>query len=233
MKLNDAVAVRDSVRAYYAQGKKSGNKVYADRDFIADADWAAYSQRASVRMLAQRKAGNRNDNQALSAQHRPAPPNNQTLLSWARAVWNGGAKDVFASGNCGEMATVAGALCVDRHGVNPGDVFYAQIGAPSDHVFCLVDARPALPAWGTVTAMGVNTGAAASGALVIDPWMNIACAAEDYWKEAQKKLREWGQDGKRIAWDGPKGGGWYNPDGAYLLAFARGPLEYHSLDTMF
>lgn len=225
----DAILIE--VRKFYAAGKKSGNKVYTVADFVAADEWEAHSRRWTVRMMAANLFRHRNRNQALSVANRPTPPNGQSLLAWGRGIYNGGARAEFTSGNCGEMAAVAGTIAVDTYGYPEARVYVGIISDPGDHVFCLLAITGAAPSWANASSMTGVVGNA--GHYIIDPWLNTACAAEEYWGLAQEKVRKWGRDGKRISWNGPSGVGWYNPDGAYSQAFGAGPLSFYPVTTTF
>ena len=62
--------------------------------------------------------------------------------------------------------------------------------------------------------------------LIIDPWLNLVCKANDYLRLGGKKLDDWGACGKRISWHaGTQGPGWYNPDGEYKVEFGNAPVQ--------
>ena len=223
------VRILNQVRAFYAAGKKSSNKVYAKANFVSDADWDQHSRRWSVRMMGGNLLHNRNKNRVISGLHRPDGPDaGQSYHDWASGLWNGGAAAEFTSGNCMEMASVAAMLAT-----SPDYRFHrpwtrlARIRAPGDHVFCILS-RP-VPSWATADAMRPGpTDQDRSLAYVIDPWMNIACAAEEYWALVEQKLKKWSLEGKRIWWNGTRGdrAGWYYPLGEYAWALGSGPIQY-------
>jgi len=216
--------VFQEVRDFYAAGVKSNNKVYARDDFVDRDDWDDHRQKWSVRLMAGNLFRSRNSNRELSAQNRPAPPiAGQTFPGWGRIIYNGGARAQFTSGNCMEMAAVCMALAIDPPCSYPdAAVYLGAITPPGDHAFCLISMTT--PRWASASAMVRGSGNPA--ALVLDPWLNTLCAAEDYWENAQAKVRKWGRDGKRIAWNGNLGRGWYNPSGAYATAFGGAPLRF-------
>lgn len=219
-------SILNEVRAFYAAGKKSGNKVYTSANFVSDADWAAHSRQWSVRIMAGNLFRNRNKNQAISDAHRPAWPAGMTRLAWAQGIYNGGARAEFTSGNCAEMASVAAMLAFQpQYGYQRAWSRVATVGAPGDHAFCILSMT--VPRWARPSAMIGAAGA--SGAYVIDPWMNIACSAEEYWGLVLLKVQKWAREGKRIWWHGPQGRGWYIPTGPYALAFANAPITYEAM----
>ena len=144
-----------------------------------------------------------------------------------KSIYNGGERSIFAAGNCVEMAAVAAALAIDRHHVPGHAVYLASITRPGDHVFCVVS--PKAPTWPNVMAMAPDA-PVASGAFVIDPWLNTACPGEDYKWAAFTKIGEWSRDGKRIAWSGVNGNalGWWEPTGSYFDCFMHSELIFIS-----
>lgn len=226
-----ANAIRDEVRDFYSYGMKSSNKAYVDVpravDYVAyDDPFELKWQTWTTRMMAA-KAASRNVNALVSRASAPDRPKNTSLYSWGKSIYNGGERSIFAAGNCVEMAAVAAALAIDRHHVPGHAVYLASITRPGDHVFCVVSSKA--PTWPNVMAMAPDA-PVASGAFVIDPWLNTACPGEDYKWAAFTKIGEWSCDGKRIAWSGVNGNalGWWEPTGSYFDCFMHSELIFIS-----
>lgn len=234
-------AVLDKVRGFYAHGKKSSNKVYAEEDFVSDDDWDAKFQEFTLRMAAAAQARGitsarvekRNKNAPIALDHRPKF-GSETLLAFGTRIYNSGKNNEFTSGNCLEMAAVAGSILINENGRSVKTVYRGQLADKGDHAFCAVcaDWTVMSPQWETIEEMVPN--GPASKIWIIDPWLNIECAAEDYWVKAQKQVVEWGRQGKRISWEhGAQGSGWYNPDGEYATVFGTDRLEWDRFDQDF
>jgi hypothetical protein len=229
---DDAARILQEVRAFYAAGVKSANKAYitgvpndqtVDINDPFDDKWQDWS----TAMMAQ-KAEIRNNNVLESQQNRPPGPKGGSFHEFGKRIYNGGKRAEFTSGNCMEMAAVAAAIAIDSYHFESAWLFIAAIGAPGDHGFCMLSMRE--PTWRRANEM--VKGSSTSVAYVIDPWLNTACAANEYWEAAQAKVKKWANDGKRVAWRGMDGKqlGWYCPDSAYSLAFGTSPLSFIPID---
>jgi hypothetical protein len=106
-------------------------------------------------------------------------------------------------------------------------IYIASVCAPGDHAFCIVTDTPIAERNRTVASVReFCQSSVAPGYLVIDPWLNTTCTADQYLLQSGKKLAEWNTEAKRIYWDyGSKGAGWYPPTGEYASEFANAPLQ--------
>ncbi len=130
------------------------------------------------------------------------------------------------AGNCGEQAALAAWYVLKSEFVRRDRIYIATINNPGDHVFCVVSELP-IPAGGqNYASVREFCGArVAASYLVIDPWLNTSCAADQYLVLGRQKLNKWQTDGKRVCWHaGCQGPGWYPPAGEYANLFAFAPL---------
>jgi hypothetical protein len=233
--------VLGQVREFYAHGKKSSNKIYNEADFVSEEEWDDNFAELTTRMAAAAKARNitvarvekRNRNAPIALSHR-SKFTEKTLLAYGTRIYNSGAKSEFTSGNCQAMMAVAGSLLINNHGHSVKTVYQGQIETRGDHSFCAVCLDPfsMSPQWATIDEM--VPGGTDSKIWIVDPWLNVQCAAEDYWGRAQKQVAKWGQQGKRISWEnGAQGSGWYNPGGEYAQVFGTDPLQWDRFDYEF
>jgi hypothetical protein len=142
-------------------------------------------------------------------------------------IYAGGARAEFRSGNCYEMSCVAVYIAHTVHNYPMARLWIASLTGDGDHCFLIISTTDPAQRWASAGAM---TGAAgASGDCFIDPWLNSAGTAEEYWPQVRAKLRKWSQDGKRVFWMGPGGNapGWYDPAGTYLPAFQGAGLAFN------
>jgi hypothetical protein len=229
IKLQMAIAIMKEVRSFYASGNKSGNKVYVNAEPDGGAvdlndPFEAKWQEWNTTMLAV-KASKRNQGALASVANRPQLTANEKYYEFGKRIYNGGSRSGFDSGNCMEMACVAGMIAVDGANCQRSTVYMGEIHPAGDHAFCIVSDKK--PQWAMASEM-VRGSSGASPAIVIDPWLNTTCFADEYWAAAKLKVQKWSMVGKRIAWSGPDGNapGWYDPLGPYSEAFGSSPLKF-------
>jgi hypothetical protein len=92
-----------------------------------------------------------------------------------------------------------------------------------DHVFCIVIKRGRSGALPTISEMKDNFDW--SEGVVIDPWLNVCCAASDYASNVANRLDLWGTKGKRILWKG----NFYLPTGTYKHAFLNSQVQLKNM----
>jgi hypothetical protein len=231
LQLTQAIEIKNKVRGLYKPGYKSSNKVYADRgknpsEYLSDDEFNEIHKKEMLRVaisqqdqVMQDKFKKRNTNAPLSLANRgplvaPRPYDQGKLDLKACAV-------ASPAGNCDEMAVISVVLAIDEFNMDRACVFIGSIGAPGDHVFCVVCEKPSPPAATKVEAL-------AAGGIIIDPWLNTACETEKYMAATAIKLGEWEGKGKRISWGGKDGKnpGWYAPGGDYAATFKTAPLSF-------
>jgi hypothetical protein len=227
MDLSTAGEILRRVRVFYAGGHKSNNKLYN-----ALTDEAVYPTDMKIQANTQKALAEFDPDEVLQkdvrrAQHANLSGINRTIVSAATANKSRYEKakiiyasSDYASGNCGEMANVASYLAISVFGADRNELWIGRIAKPGDHVFCLVGPTPAAK---TVQQMN-------NGSLVIDPWLNTSCTSSQYEHRAMAKFWKWHKQGKRIAFTGSVGYGWYAPGGEYLDTFLTAPLSFVRAD---
>lgn len=229
--LADAELVKDRVRSMYAQGYKSSNKVYANRQlakdqYLSTAEFDELHRKEMLRGAVSQIDQTNKDRYSKRATNSVLSGNNRGALVSPQA-YDQGKVDLkncnlgIQAGNCDEMTCIAAVLMIDDYQQDRGRVFVGRITSPGDHQFLVVCNADTPPAATSVSDM-------AAGGLVIDPWLNTACATENYPAAVARKLGEWDGKGKRISWGGPGGNqpGWYAPGGDYTTAFLTAPLSF-------
>lgn len=227
MDLSTADDILKRVRVFYAGGHKSTNKLYntsnAEAVSYPDMQTHANTQKVMAEIdpdeLLQKDV-KRANNAVLARAKRPAVSAatvNRSRYEKGQIIY---ASSNYASGNCGEMACVASYLAISVFGADRNEVWIGTITKPGDHVFCLVGPKPAAK---SVEHMN-------NSSFVIDPWLNTACTASKYEHRARVKFWKWHKQGKRIAFTGSVGTGWYAPGGEYLDTFLTAPLSFTRAD---
>jgi hypothetical protein len=128
------------------------------------------------------------------------------------------------SGNCVEMAALAGYEARETYNVAWKFLYSANVMPPGDHVFTVVTDTIVSKPFASVREFTETS--CVKKWLIIDPWLNVCCTANAYLELGSKKLNQWSAQGKRIRWTGSVGDGWYEPGGEYDLAFAQSPLKF-------
>lgn len=123
------------------------------------------------------------------------------------------------AGNCGEMCLVSAFLANEHEHVPANQIYYASLGTPSDHSFCIIADAEIPPAQRQHTTV-FGFCKLHPDLLMVDPWLNTACLASDYVRLTRERLAKWQADGKRVKWGGVNSTapGWYPPAGAYMHA---------------
>lgn len=204
---SDGEKLKIRVRDFFKKGHKSGNKTY-DTGVCKD--------------LAKAKKRERESDE--SVKHRPPYPGSDYDL--AEELVKMPLAD--RSGNCGEMAALSAYYALKTEFINRNLIYIGAVDDPGDHAFCLVasaDIKDSSLKFSTVTDF--TKSAAAKSWLIIDPWLNVACTANDYLTEGAVKLNKWTAEGKRVAWAGRDGKSpnWYAPNGDYKDAMVNAPLD--------
>ena len=227
MDLSTAEDILQRVRVFYAGGHKSNNKLYN-----ASTDEVVYPTDMKIHASTQKalsefdpdevlqKDVKRAQRADLSGINRPvvsAATVNKSRYEKGKIIY---ASSDCASGNCGEMANVASYLAISVFSADRNEVWIGRITKPGDHVFCLVGAPPKAK-----SVQHMN-----NSSLVIDPWLNTSCTASQYEHRAMAKFWKWHKQGKRIAFTGSVGYGWYAPGGEYLDTFLTAPLSFVRAD---
>ncbi|MFL0810105.1 MAG: hypothetical protein K6L76_06800 [Agarilytica sp.] len=220
MNIEQARQINEEVRDFFKPGWKSSNKAYvpaSPEDYIADEDMAGlYGDIDNAKWIHREVA-----------RQMPIP----RLPIYEH--YDGKGHDILHEkrnqrGNCTEMAYVAFRK-VKLLGEPRENVMIGTITGRGDHVFCYVSSggNPSLRSGGSrVTSVKQMRGEG----IVIDPWMNIVCTAQNYELTARAKLRKWQQDGKRILVAKKEGGQsigyWASPQGTYQTNFLNGTLVF-------
>ena len=209
MNLGNANFIMQRVREAYKSGYKSNNKAYsttANADLVDELD-------VEVSALGNPKFQKRYDDMVRDIDR----PNYQVSpFETGRMIWTSQAPNYFERGNCLEMAMASIFLAVNDYNADAAKTYYVAITPPGDHAFCLIGASPN---WASVSAMS-GTG------IVIDPWLNICCLADDYSQRATEKLGKWHRNGKRIAvYDDQDNLWWADTAGTYRANFLTAPLS--------
>jgi hypothetical protein len=227
MELSTANDILTRVRVFYAGGHKITNKLY-----YASNDEAVFSHDMETQADTQKTLAEFDPDEILQkdvkrATHADIAWTTRPMVSAAtvnKSRYKKGkiiyASSDYASGNCGEMANVASYLAISVFGADRTEVWIGRITRPGDHVFCLVGPAPKAK---SVQQMN-------NSSLVIDPWLNTSCTASQYEHRAMAKFWKWHKQGKRIAFTGSVGYGWYAPGGEYLDTFLTAPLSFVRAD---
>ncbi len=198
-----ADTIKERVRDFFKKGHKSGNKIY---DVQACLDQA--------------KAIHRNQQAQLSRQHRPQNPTSYYNLAEILVKMT----VAHRSGNCGEMAALSAYYVLKSEFLKRELVYIGEVNPPGDHAFCLVSSVKITKSLNFPSVTAFTQSKSAPSWMIIDPWLNVACSADDYITEGNIKLNKWTGEGKRVAWNGSQGWAWYPPSGEYQQAFVNAPL---------
>lgn len=204
---SDAEKLKNRVRQFFKKGHKSNNKNYDLSSTCKDAA----------------KAKRRNSEADKSDKHRPSGASSDYELATQLVKM----QICHRSGNCGEMAALSAYYALKTEFIDRDLIHIGELNDPGDHAFCLIaPVRINDSNLSFSTVKEFTKSSAAKSWLVIDPWLNVACTADDYLTAGGAKLDKWAADGKRVAWHaGAQGNGWYVPNGEYKDAFAKAPLE--------
>jgi hypothetical protein len=219
MILEECTKIMHDVRGVYADGRKSSNKrYYVTRSGARDdksIDASTDKEKAIERY------GKRSENFVNETERmRPKRDLSKSLLDFGEEIHL--AEEVAPpAGNCFEMTALSGYLAKTSYQTDPEYIYEASIARPADHSFCLVtDLRLSdqeLEKYDELSKLVEDNRAV--NWFVIDPWLHVACKANDYLAKAKGQLQIWGGKGKRIKWNGKQGPGWYPPIGEYEEAF--------------
>lgn len=216
MNMGDRITQR--VRQFFQKGHKSGNKLYAVKINGEDDQplWNTIQLKAETRDW---HAGEARDLRL------PWPGSNYAL-----------AQDLVRvpmddrSGNCQEQAALAAWHLLKSEFLPRNRIHIVSITHPGDHVFCLVSGVPIPETARHFASVSQFVQArVAPSYLVIDPWLNTCCSADQYLLRGGQKLDKWQAAGKRVSWHaGSQGPGWYPPGGEYKTTFGQAPLQIAS-----
>lgn len=236
MQIMMARSIMDTVRAFYAgHGPKSCNKVYmkSQKEYLTEQEFEKKRTGLMVKMFSSSKAKTRNKNRETSLSIRGNSSQGKSYYELGRSIWQAGQSGTEISGNCAEMAWVSAYLAISEYHVEAKSVWIAGILPPGDHMFCLVGPS-SKPTWKTPSDMDSFSGESSS-AVVIDPWLHVACHAVNYTEFAARTLKKWHGDGKRVFWmgksfDGKNSAtarpGWYDPSQSYAKTFLTAPMVF-------
>ncbi|AMK78914.1 MULTISPECIES: hypothetical protein [Methylomonas] len=212
MNILGAAEIKDRVRSFFKKGHKSNNKLYkVTHDGHAEV-WPMTAKHE--------KRWNECDN---SDQHRLSGATSNYNIAEQLVKMNVGDR----SGNCGEMAALSGYYALKIHFIKPELIYIGTVYKKGDHAFCLISED-------TINSKHLNFSSvaeftqlqAAKAWLIVDPWLNTVCRADQYLLESGNKLNEWTTDGKRVNWNsGSQGPGWYVPNGEYKTEFGKAPIK--------
>jgi hypothetical protein len=241
IELNNAKSINAQVRARFANGFKSSNKVYhhpadpaLNKDPIELKDLSHYDVTQItteaihygnpdvIRELKQIKGDlseqYRRRNLNAAAAMLVMPKLEKMSYSAAASALEKIAEGKLA-GNCAEMAIFAAQL-VNALPIEKGLVHLGSLRPPGDHVFCIVIRKPPWKALPTVNEFKSWDGF--SEYVIIDPWLNVCCTASDYPAEVELQLQKWGTSGKRILWQGK----FYLPTGTYKQTLMNTSVQF-------
>lgn len=228
--LGTAESIMDMTRDFYAgHGHKSANKVYmkSKKDVLTLDEFEKRRTSFLVRMFSSGKANRRAAAMQKSGKMLPELRKETAPTPYAegKRLWDLGQAGQFVSGNCEEMADVAAYLAISEFQVPADQVYIGMVTYPGDHVFCLAGADSEPDDWTCLNDMESKPG---PQAYVIDPWLHVACHAKLYPEFAERMLRKWHREGKRVGWSGKDGqqDGWYAPSGTYAKSFPTAPLTF-------
>ena len=131
------------------------------------------------------------------------------------------------SGNCRHMAALSVYYLIADKLIKPDLIYIGRLKRPGDHAFCLVSTERMGEQVEFSSVSDLASSGSAPSWTIVDPWLNVACRANDYVTKVYQKLDKWTADGKRISWGGGKEGfpDWYVPNGEYREALVNAPLE--------
>lgn len=171
---DDAETVRRLVRNFYKGQLKSGTKMY---------------ERGP-------KQATRNENavagEDIRATNRQKLRELGSVGAFARYLVDNNVK----AGNCGEMAALA-CHYASLISSDAPQVRYCELG--DHHAFAMAIDRAAHYSPGHLDAVLWMKSAPMTGVYIIDPWMNIACEASDYFDASLRKLLGWKAQGKVVS----------------------------------
>lgn len=211
MLVEEGERIKVLVREFFKKGHKSCNKLY-DVDLAGHAVLRNMSEKGKTR----RREANE------SAKHRLE--RNIPHLELAENLVKMTIAD--RSGNCIEMAALSAYYALKINFIRRDLIYIGRLTDPGDHAFCLVS-QGAIPSSALeYSKLSDCTGSKpAASWLIIDPWLNTVCYANDYLTKSSQKLEKWTAEGKRVYWGGvEQGPGWYVPNGEYMTEFSKAPL---------
>lgn len=212
MLTKDGEEIKKRVRDFFKKGFKSSNKLY---DVALDGSVVLATLDAKKRK--------RWDDCGESAKHRlKGAKSYEELAQMLIKV-----SILTRAGNCGEMAALSAYYTVKTKFIKQSLVYVGELSDPGDHAFCLVAPVKLDDKFKKFSSVSDFTKErAAKSWLIIDPWLNVVCNANDYLTKGGQKLDKWATDGKRVAWHaGTQGPGWYVPNGEYKTEFGNAPVE--------
>lgn len=199
--------INEEVRAHFAKGYKSANKLYSFDESVGSAS----VEKRDVREQAREKASAMINIQraAFRAEKMSLEARGKWLMEQARVA-----------GNCGEMCAAVIHLANSR---KVGFVWLCTLSTPGDHCLCIVN-NGTTPTWKSLLDTQDDT----SGAWAIDPWANIVCEMKDYVFKLRMKFMKWSGKGKEVYFNAygssPQ---WLLPDSAsYQSSTLCATLEY-------
>jgi hypothetical protein len=229
--LSVAQAVNQTVRDRYSKGYKSSNKVYYDGPIEEDYDYIdldtltrgdralqarlevseprlrvlrLYQQRGRRVVTAERML-ERYKNAMTATVIRSNSKEAAAQAALARI------RGVEPAGNCGEMARSA-ATQVRNFWLARQSTYIGKLESPGDHEFCIVAENPQ-----RLKNLSLLTNGKYSEWVVIDPWLNVCCTANNYLSEVGRQLKKWAGAGKHILWNKR----FYRPTGSYKENFEK------------
>ena len=203
-----AEKTKKRVRDFFKQGHKSSNKNYHN-----------------INKVGEEKAEKRRVNSVHSLVHIGKLPNEDNPYTFAENITK--MPDHHHSGNCKHMTALAGYYLIKYELIDPDLIYIGQLGKPGDHIFCLVSTEYMDEQMEFPSVLDFANAELAPSWIIVDPWLNVACRANEYVTKVDEKLNKWTADGKRILWDGGKNDipSWYVPSGEYREALVNAPLQ--------
>jgi len=209
--------IKQSVRAFFAQGSKSANKKYV----VGTGVPVAYGKWRK-RMLDVDKSSD-------------ALPGLRSMLRQPGVSYSDYADMLSkmpvstSSGNCGEMAVLSALSASRDYHIDRSRIYLGWVHAPGDHAFCLIVPQQIAPSflnWPSLAGF-VHSGSVVADWAICDPWLNVACGVSDYLTKGEQKLNKWAAEGKRISWclPGQEASSWCSPSGVYKEKLREAPVE--------
>jgi hypothetical protein len=236
LELSVAQTVNQTVRGRFSKGYKSSNKAYYDgpisenydcidldtllrREEALKARWEVleprlrvlrrYQQRGRRAVTAERML-RRNSNAITASVIRGNPKGAVAQAAMAQI-------GVEAAGNCGEMARSAARAVSNIPLPRQPTTYIAKLDSGGDHEFCILAVNPK-----RLAPLSNLRQPKYSEWVVIDPWLNVCCTADNYLAEAGRQLEKWAAVGKHILWRGK----FYRPTGSYKESFEMSGVQF-------
>ena len=208
MLLSYAEEIKKRVRGFFKQGRKSSNKKYGE-----------------INRVGEDRAEKRANDSLCSLMHMSSLPPAKDYYEYAKNIIKMEAG--HQSGNCTHMTSLSVYYLIEDKKIEPNLIYIATLKHPGDHAFCLVSKEKIGKQVEFSSVLDFSKSELAPSCIIIDPWLNVACRANDYVNEVHQKLDKWTADGKRILWSRSKEGfqDWYVPNGEYREALVNAPLE--------